>query len=195
MFTRKGDSGSTDTGDRRRVSKSSSLVEVEGTLDEAFSNIGNAIALSKWEDIKNDLRITQEDLFTLGEEITASGHARKLDPGRVEWLEERVVIYRKEVGPIRLFIVPDGTLQSTSLHIARTVVRRLERKIVGSKEELSIPDHIIAYVNRLSSLLFMVAILSNKRQGIQERIWDIRGKSQLPPTSKEGLSGEGQDKS
>ena len=120
MFTRKGDSGSTDTGDRRRVSKSSSLVEVEGTLDEAFSNIGNAIALSKWEDIKNDLRITQEDLFTLGEEITASGHARKLDPGRVEWLEERVVIYRKEVGPIRLFIVPDGTLQSTSLHIART---------------------------------------------------------------------------
>jgi len=176
MFTRKGDKGTTDTGDRRRVSKSSALVEVEGTLDEALSTIGNAIALSRWDDIKEDLRISQEDLFTLGEEITASGHARKLDPARVDWLEERVVKYRTEVGPTRLFVVPDGTVQSTSLHVARTVVRRLERKIVTAKEELSIQDHILAYANRLSSLLFMVAILSNKRQGIEERIWDIRGK-------------------
>lgn len=176
MFTRKGDKGTTDTGDRRRVSKSSALVEVEGTLDEALSTIGNAIALSRWDDIKEDLRISQEDLFTLGEEITASGHARKLDPARVDWLEERVVKYRTEVGPTRLFVVPDGTVQSTSLHVARTVVRRLERKIVTAKEELSIQDHILAYANRLSSLLFMVAILSNKRQGVEERIWDIRGK-------------------
>jgi|YelNatPaOPRAMG01_1025707.scaffolds.fasta_scaffold04784_5 ATP:cob(I)alamin adenosyltransferase len=176
MFTRRGDSGSTDTGDRRRVSKSSALVEVEGTLDEAISSIGNAIALSKWDDIRSDLRIAQEDLFTLGEEITASGHARKLDPARIDWLEERVVSYRTEVGPTRLFVVPDGTVQSTSMHLGRTVVRRLERKIVNAKDELSIPDHILAYVNRLSSLLFMVAILSNKRQGITERIWDIRGK-------------------
>ncbi len=73
VFTRRGDQGETDTGSRKRVAKSSSLINLEGTIDETISFIGFATVKTRWEDIRQDLRTVQEDLFTIGEEITSEG--------------------------------------------------------------------------------------------------------------------------
>ncbi|WP_188679778.1 cob(I)yrinic acid a,c-diamide adenosyltransferase [Thermogymnomonas acidicola] len=174
MFTRRGDQGETDTGSRKRVAKSSSLINLEGTIDETISFIGFATVKTRWEDIRQDLRTVQEDLFTIGEEITSEGAGRHIDRSRVDWLEERTLEYRKEIGRIDLFVVPDGSEEATSLHICRTVVRRLERLAVSLRTELGFEGTILAYLNRLSSLLFMMALASNRRLGITERIWRFR---------------------
>lgn len=173
MFTRRGDSGETDTSTGVRVSKGSIMVEVEGTIDELNSFLGFAADMVRWDDIKDDIHAVQEDVFTMGEDMLADGKKRVITQERVTWLEERVNIYRDEIGKIRLFVVPGGTVESSSLHMARTVARRLERNIVAAKEVKAISPLVLSYANRLSSLLFMHALAANKRKGVQERIWSI----------------------
>lgn len=173
MFTRRGDSGSTDAVDRTRVEKDSLSVEVEGALDETISYIGFATAKCEWDDMLKDLQSIQKDLFTIGEDIGASGKKRTLSPDRLTWLEEITVKYKNEIGKIRLFVVPGGSEEAAALHVARVVSRSTERKIVSLKREAEVSDTIAKYANRLSSALFMMALVSNKRKGIQEEIWDI----------------------
>ena len=134
MYTRKGDKGTTDSGTGKRVGKSSSVVDLEGTLDEFNSFLGLANTSVIWEDMKADLSRIQFEVFTLGEHIYMQGGGRKLSPENTTWLEERVHHYRKEIGPIRLFVIPGGTRESAILHVSRTVCRRLERVIAGCAE-------------------------------------------------------------
>lgn len=177
MFTRKGDKGETDTSTGHRVSKGDALVEVEGTTDELNSFLGFAAAMVQWDDIKQDISAIQEDIFTLGEDILAGGRKRTIKEERVKWLEERVVLYKKEIGPIKLFVVPGGSVESGILHAVRTIARRLERTIVVASEIKEISPQVLSYANRLSSLLFMHALVANKRKGIEERIWSINRES------------------
>jgi ATP:cob(I)alamin adenosyltransferase len=174
MYTKRGDKGETDTGTGMRVTKGSHIIDAEGTIDELNSFIGFARVNTKWEDIGSDLEAIQEDLFVLGEHITTQGTRRTLTPERLAWLEERVTYYRKEYGKIKLFVVPGGSVESTSLHMARTVCRRLERELVKSKDEVEIPEIIEQYVNRLSSVLFFHSLISNRRLNIDEKIWYLR---------------------
>lgn len=90
------------------------------------------------------------------------------------WLEERVNVYRKEIGKIRLFVIPGGSKESAAVHVARTVSRRLERLLVLYAHEKKQPEVVMKYANRVSSLLFMLALASNRRLGIEERIWPLR---------------------
>lgn len=173
MFTRRGDSGDTDAMDRTRVNKDSIKVEVEGAIDETIAHIGNALVKTKWDDISSDLSKIQEDLFTIGEDIGAAGKKRTLTSGRLEWLEERTVAYKEEIGQIRLFVIPGSSEEGASLHVARVVSRSTERKIVALSHEIKVSETVLKYSNRLSSALFMMALASNKRLGIQERIWDV----------------------
>ena len=177
MFTRRGDTGETDTGLRKRVGKASPLVEFEGTLDEAISFIGNALVITRWDDVRQDLLAAQEDLYALGEDVSAEGKGRTIKPDRVDWLEQRSREYKAEIGKVRLFVVPGGSVEATSMHIARTVTRRLERLAVYLSTEMELNRFVMIYLNRLSSLLFMTALVSNRRLGIEERIWDIRRES------------------
>ncbi len=174
MYTRRGDKGETDTGTGMRVTKGSHIIDAEGDFDELNSFIGFALVNTKWDDIRKDLEQIQVDLFTCGEHITAQGKRRTIDESRIKWLEDRVTYYRKEYGRIRLFVIPGGSIEATSLHMARTVCRRLERDLVKAKEEVEIESVIEEYVNRLSSLLFFHSIISNKRLGIDERIFYLR---------------------
>ncbi len=176
MFTRRGDYGETDTGLRVRIGKDSPLVDLQGSLDELNSFIGNALINTKWDDIKSDLIKIQNDVFVIGEDITAQSTHRTIKEEDVKWLEDRVAEYRKEIGKITLFVVPDGSIESVSLHIARSVARRNERMAVGLSKQMPVNKYILIYLNRLSSLLFMHALASNKRLGITERIWDIKKK-------------------
>jgi ATP:cob(I)alamin adenosyltransferase len=174
MFTRRGDSGETDNSRKERVSKASIHIEVEGTIDELNSFLGMALDMSGWDDIRNDIDRMQENIFRLGEHIIASANGRTIKDEDVNWLEERVNVYRKEIGKITLFVVPGGSRESSSLHIARTVSRRLERLIVLYAHEKDIPRVVLQYSNRISSLLCMMALVSNRRLNVEERIWPLR---------------------
>lgn len=173
MFTRRGDAGDTDTVDRSRVVKDSLKVEVEGALDETISFVGNALVKSSWDDLSSDLFAIQNDLFTMGEDIGASGTKRTLEEDRLTWLEERTRKYKEEIGQIRLFVVPGGSEAAASLHVARVVSRSAERKVVSLSHEVKISPVVLKYANRLSSALFMMALVANRRLGIQEKIWDV----------------------
>lgn len=174
MYTRRGDRGETDSGAGPRVGKDDVLVEVEGTIDEFNSFLGMARVRNTWEDMGEDLERVQLDVFTLGEHIIMQGNGRALSHDNTKWLEDRVEHYRREVGPIRLFVVPGGSDQSATLHVARTVCRRLERTIVSAAKETEISEYVLSYANRLSSLLFMMALAANRRLSVNEKIWELR---------------------
>jgi ATP:cob(I)alamin adenosyltransferase len=150
------------------------LIDIEGTVDELNSFLGLAMEFSRWNDIKSDLDRIQNNIFTLGEHVLTESNGRKLSEDDVTWLEDRVNFYRKEIGKIVLFVIPGGSKESSALHVARTVSRRLERLLVLYAHEKKQPDVVMKYANRVSSLLFMLALASNKRQGIEERIWPLR---------------------
>lgn len=173
MFTRKGDSGETDRPLNGRVSKGDMMIEVEGEIDFLISVVGYASTIVPWQDIREDLESIQIDLFTIGEEILTSGKRRVLEQSRVVWLEQHSVAYKREAGKVRLFIVPGGSQESAILHVARTSARSLERIVVRYKESIYTTQTILSYLNRLSSLIFMHAVVANERKGISERIWDI----------------------
>jgi cob(I)alamin adenosyltransferase len=177
MFTRRGDYGETDNGLRIRIGKDSPMVDLQGTFDELNSFIGNALINTKWDDIKSDLIKIQNDVFVMGEDLTTESQHRTIKEEDVKWLEQRAVEYRKEIGKIKLFVIPDGSQSAVSLHIARTVARRTERLSVFVSKQMPVNKYILIYLNRLSSLLFMQALASNKRLGITERIWDIKRES------------------
>ena len=177
MFTRRGDSGETDTGLRIRVGKDPPMVDLQGTLDELNSFIGYALINSRWDDIKNDLIRIQDDVFVVGEDLTAQSTHRTIKEENVKWLEESVKKYREEIGKIHLFVIPGGDISSVSLHLARSISRRTERLAVFVSKKMPVNKYVLIYLNRLSSLLFMHALASNKRLGITERIWDIKRES------------------
>ncbi|MEM0158191.1 MAG: cob(I)yrinic acid a,c-diamide adenosyltransferase [Thermoplasmataceae archaeon] len=174
MFTRRGDTGETDTAFGQRVSKGSMIVEIEGTIDELNSFIGFSASILKWDDIKADLLAAQKDIFTVGEHILASGKRRTITQDRTVWLEDRTKAYRSEVGKIILFVIPGGSTEAASLHVARTVCRRLERLVVAHADTWGIPAEVKSYLNRLSSMLFMMALAANKRLGVKEDVWLLR---------------------
>ncbi|MFP3204003.1 MAG: cob(I)yrinic acid a,c-diamide adenosyltransferase [Metallosphaera yellowstonensis] len=171
MFTREGDKGET-TVPRGRVGKDSPLVNLLGDIDEANSFIGLALTKLPWEDMRRDLEVVQVDLFAVGEDW--STEKERIGEDRVKWLEARTVEYRKESGPVKLFIIPGGSEEAAFLHVARTIVRRLERNAVKHSKEVELKNKwTIVYLNRLSSLLFAMAVVANKRKGRQERYYEI----------------------
>ncbi|QGA54660.1 cob(I)yrinic acid a,c-diamide adenosyltransferase [Sulfolobus sp. E5-1-F] len=170
MFTRTGDDGNTNVISKR-VGKDSPLVNLLGDIDELNSFIGLALTKIEWEDMQNDLMRVQTELFILGEEIIQD--KGRINEEAVKWLESRTVEYRKESGPVRLFVIPGGSEEASYLHVARSVARRVERDAVAYSKELNFNKWIIVYLNRLSSLLFSMAIVANKRKNVKERIYDI----------------------
>ncbi|QIW24335.1 cob(I)yrinic acid a,c-diamide adenosyltransferase [Sulfolobus sp. S-194] len=173
MFTKSGDDGNTSVINKR-LGKDSPLVNFLGDLDELNSFIGFTISKIPWEDMKKDLERVQVELFEIGEDLSTQSSKKKIDEKYVKWLEERTVEYRKESGPVRLFVIPGGSEEASVLHITRSVARRVERNAVKYTKELpEINRMIIVYLNRLSSLLFAMALVANKRRNISEKIYDI----------------------
>lgn len=174
MFTRKGDQGDTDSGKKERISKGSLEVEVEGLVDETSTTIGIALVKSRWDDISADLRRCQDLVFNMGEHILIGGRGRVVSSGDVKWVEERTTKYRDEVGKILLFVEPGGSEEAVNLHLARVTVRKMERHVVSLSKEKDLDPVIMQFANRLSSLLFMMALAANRRLGKDERIWELR---------------------
>ena len=160
IYTRTGDKGSTLLGNGKRVDKNSLRVDAYGSVDEANASIGLSILRTNTK-IKKILRLVQNDLFDLGADLCIPDKKNikklKITNDRVDFLEKEIDGFNKELASLNSFILPGGSESSTYLHIARTITRRAERKVVALSKKEKINSVTIIYLNRLSDLLFVLA--------------------------------------
>ena len=164
IYTRTGDKGSTLLGNGKRVDKNSLRVDAYGSVDEANASIGLSILRTNTK-IKKILRLVQNDLFDLGADLCIPDKKNikklKITNDRVDFLEKEIDGFNKELASLNSFILPGGSESSTYLHIARTITRRAERKVVALSKKEKINSVTIIYLNRLSDLLFVLARYTN----------------------------------
>ncbi len=170
IYTRTGDDGSTSLGDGSRVGKDSARVEAYGTVDEANSCIGLLLASELPEDVRELLTRIQHQLFDLGGELCIPGHAAIFDAD-IEALEARVDHYNHDLPPLKEFILPGGGEAGARCQVARTVVRRAERRTVELARLESVRPQPVRYLNRLSDLLFVLCRVLARASGHGEVLW------------------------
>jgi len=166
VFSKKGDEGETSLLTGARVSKASLRPEAYGTLDEASSALGLAKTLTENSSIRQMIETVQEDLVLLGGELAWEGDESKYRIGtdRTRRLEQWIETLQEEVPIPREFIHPGGNPCSAAIDLARSVIRRAERRVVAMKEQGLIRDpDIHAYLNRLADFLFALARYAGKR--------------------------------
>ena len=172
IYTRTGDKGKTSLFDGKRVLKSDKKVETYGTVDELNSAIGAAAAFVKVASIKKELEEIQNDLLEIGSSLAVSTTlpVDQLSKRPVEF-EKLIDKLTKQMPPLSQFILPGGGKGGSLLHVARTIARRAERRVVGLSKSENIDDITIIYLNRLSDLLFTMARFVNYKEGQKEKIW------------------------
>ncbi len=155
------------------TTKDSLLVDAYGDVDELNSYLGLVRARLDDKEIDAILKMIQNDLFIIGSDLAKAPKSQKsqLTEEHVKKLEETVHEIQKQLPPLNKFILPSGTPASALLHIARSVCRRAERKVFFVKRHEIVNEEIPRYLNRLSTLLFDLARLTNKRAGIKEDEW------------------------
>lgn len=166
LYTRRGDAGETGLLGPERVPKDDPRIEAMGAVDEFNAVIGLAIAAQRERRIRDLLSKIQDDLFTVGAELavtrSSEGKVPQITPVHVARLEDAIEAF--DVGKITEFILPRGSESLARLHWARTVARRAERRVVAlSRQEPLNPD-LLRYMNRLSSLLYQIAVWRQKRE-------------------------------
>jgi len=177
IYTKTGDRGDTRLFDGTAVRKDDPRVEAYGDVDELNSLAGAAAAWVKDPELVAMLAGIQKDLFAIGaqladpraEERTSSKF--QLSPSRTTALEEAIDRFETELPPLRQFILAGGGPAGAMLHVARTVCRRAERRVVGLSGRVHINAGVIVYLNRLSDFLFVLARLINHREGQEEIPW------------------------
>lgn len=170
VYTRTGDKGLTSLIGGKRVSKASIRVEAYGDVDELNSVLGIARVEAKDGEIKEIINGIQNDLFIIGAELASpSGmEVPRIGKERIKEIEKTIDRFLKELEPLKEFILPSGSGGGPYLHLARAVSRRAERRIVKLMEEESLDGNVLAYMNRLSDLLFVMARIENKRGNFEE---------------------------
>jgi cob(I)alamin adenosyltransferase len=172
IYTKTGDDGSTGLGDGTRVAKDHARVEAYGTVDEANSTIGLVLAVPGLPAaIQQCLTDVQHDLFDLGGELCIPGMTL-ITTAHIERLEQHLDALNDPLPPLKDFILPGGGPASAACHLARTTVRRAERRVwtlANSAPELS-PEPA-RYLNRLSDLLFVMARVLARHENGSEIIW------------------------
>ena len=178
IYTRTGDHGETGLRAGQRVAKDTPRLEACGTVDEFNAVLGLVRAEPLSEDVDRLIERLQNDLFEVGAELANDGHPR-LGPQHVKAIEETIDRCDEELAPLAAFILPAGTRAAAALHLARTVCRRAERRLVtlDRESDSQISPHLIAYFNRLSDLLFTLARLANRNAGLDETAWQDQEKA------------------
>ncbi|HKW49215.1 MAG TPA: cob(I)yrinic acid a,c-diamide adenosyltransferase [Gemmatimonadaceae bacterium] len=179
IYTRTGDAGDTGLFGGGRVAKSHPRVEAYGDVDELNAAIGFARSVEQMPRIDEVLVPIQRDLFAIGallatpdrEKMRQHLEKARVDEDRVKELEHAIDDGDRELEPLKSFIVPGGSPKAAALHVARTVCRRAERRVVALGESEEIPGLVVIYLNRLSDLLFTLARVANRRAGTGEVTW------------------------
>jgi cob(I)alamin adenosyltransferase len=177
IYTRAGDAGETGLFDGQRVSKADARVDAYGEVDELAALVGVARAAGLERDLDDIAGHLQRDLFALGalladprHRIAARVEKAALGDADVDRLERWIDDLEDSLPPLRRFILAGGGQAGAMLHLARTVCRRAERRIVGLGADAVAPI-VLVYINRLSDLLFVMARAANLRVGVSEIEW------------------------
>jgi cob(I)alamin adenosyltransferase len=176
IYTRTGDTGETALFDNSRVSKAHPRVDAYGEVDELNAWLGYIRSMGIGSELEADLVHIQRDLFAVGAQLAdpaerladrvTKAFITDTDVARLEALIDRL---EQEVPPLTRFILAGGVGAGASIHVARTVCRRAERRIVALAP---VPDLLLVrYINRLSDLLFVLARVVNHRAGQPETEW------------------------
>jgi cob(I)alamin adenosyltransferase len=188
IYTRTGDKGETGLIGGKRVSKDNSRIIAYGSVDELNSNIGLVISLLSlkdkvlFRDIVNLLTRVQNDLFIIGSDLadprslseTQTQNQLKtprVTKNMISHLEVTIDKFEMQLTPIAFFILPGGSIESSSLHISRSIARRAEIATIALSKSETINLNIIVYLNRLSDLLFVCGRLVNKGLGVEDIAW------------------------
>jgi cob(I)alamin adenosyltransferase len=172
IYTRTGDDGTTGLGDGTRVNKDDPRVEAYGTVDEANSAIGMILAFAHVAGpIRRCLTEVQHDLFDLGGELCIPGHIA-IGQAFIDRLEHELDTFNADLPALKDFILPGGGAAASACHLARTVVRRAERRCSSLKKQQHVRDEVIRYLNRLSDLLFVIARCLARAETGKEVLWD-----------------------
>lgn len=175
IYTKKGDEGNTSLFGGTRVPKSSKRIEAYGTVDELNSIIGLAASYSLSDKGYEWTKKVQEQLFVLGADLatppSSSARINRIDQEAIDYLERCIDEMDETLDPLKNFILPGGSQQGATLHMARTVCRRAERATVACSETEEVSSLTIKYLNRLSDFLFVLARYENKHIGEREETW------------------------
>ena len=183
IYTRTGDKGETGLGDGRRVPKDHPRVEAIGEVDTLNSQVGLLLAglteqsalCPGLNELIEVLEPCQHRLFDLGGELAMPVY-QALDIREIERLEAAIDCWNEELGPLENFILPGGSSLIAQAHVCRSLARSAERRC----QQLNVMEPLtgvgLAYINRLSDLLFVAARLIAKRQGIAEILWQAAAK-------------------
>ena len=170
FYTRSGDDGTTGLLGAGRAAKDDPRLEAVGAVDEANAALGLARAACQASQSREIILTAQRDLYGLMAEVAAlpehAARFRSVDAGRVAWLEARIETIETLVPPTNEFIVPGDTPAGAALDLARTIVRRAERRLISLQRagELQNPE-LLRYLNRLSSLCFVLELFENQQAG------------------------------
>ena len=175
VYTKTGDGGETSLVGGKRVSKACLRVDAYGEVDELNSCIGLARAYLQDPEIDDALSLLQNDLFTLGADLASPTDIQvpRITGDFIATLEDLSDKFLEELEPLTEFILPGGAPAGAALHLARTVARRSERKVVALAGEEEVNPQAVIYLNRLSDLLFILARLVNKRAAAPEKMTDF----------------------
>lgn len=172
IYTRTGDDGTTGLGDGSRVPKYSVRVEAYGTVDEANSAIGVLLATgSVPKEIRSCLTQVQHDLFELGGELCIPGHVA-IQQEFIDRLESDLDRFNEDLPMLKEFILPGGGLAAAACHLARTIVRRAERRVATLASAEDVRTETGMYLNRLSDLLFVIARVLARAENGEEVLWN-----------------------
>ena len=184
VYTRRGDRGETDLVGGVRVAKDSARIDAYGTVDELNAAIGVVRAVNgstprakKARELDDVLRRLQNELFDLGGELATPPDG--FQPGmfrvgasEVKALEEALDRCQKDLAPLKSFVLPGGGPVSAFLHVARTVCRRAERDVLRLMRQEDVGEWPLAYLNRLSDLLFVLSRWVGRHRGEKEFLWE-----------------------
>lgn len=178
-----GDDGkSASLGSSERVWKDEDIFQAIGDIDELNSFIGLTRSFCDKNHllvIQKTLEAIQRHLFKIGSELSAiqgsySENIPRITEEDVDFLEEKIHELEEKLPPLKSFIIPSGTKLASLLHVCRTVCRRAERSLVKLHRKKSLPPELLKYINRLSSLFFILARYANVVEGEREEIWESR---------------------
>lgn len=174
IYTKTGDDGTTGLQGGKRILKSDLRIRAYGAVDEINSCLGIILATDLDSDVATMLIRIQNELFVTGSDLSnpnLSDSKNRVTRQMIERLESEIDSLESEIAPLTNFILPGGHSTAAFIHLARTVTRRAEIEVVALSQHEELNSNCQKYLNRLSDLLFVLARVMNRRNGIPDTIW------------------------
>lgn len=170
ITTRTGDDGTTGLGDGTRTFKDTARIEAIGDVDELNSQLGVLLAEDLPGDVSTLLNEVQHGLFDLGGELSIPGYT-SVTEHHLAALDDAIAHHNASLPPLKEFILPAGSRAAALCHVARSVCRRAERRVVTLARSEPVSPLAVQYLNRLSDLLFIMSRVLNRHAGVAEVYW------------------------